>query len=119
MRAALPVLAIGVAFFSSTARAEDVKKGADIYAERCSLCHVEEGQGQGPNLKSVVGRKAATAPDFPYTDALKTSGLTWTPANLDTFLTAPTKLVPGTAMPIEVPEARDRADLIAFLASHK
>jgi cytochrome c len=66
----------------------------------------------------VVGRKAG-AGDFPYTAALKGSGLTWTPETLDRFLTDPAKVVPGTAMPISLSDAKDRQDLIAYLASLK
>ena len=117
MRAAL--LIFGIALYVSAAHAADVKKGEAIYGERCTLCHVEEGEGQGPNLKGVVGRKAGTAANFPYTDALKASGLTWTPENLDKFLAGPTALVPGTAMPIDLPDPHDRADLIAFLGTRK
>ncbi len=83
------------------------------------MCHLDEGQGQAPTLKGVVGRKAASIPDFPYTDALKASQLTWTPTNLDKFLTAPGKLVPGTAMVVDVPDGMERANLIAYLASSK
>ncbi len=83
------------------------------------MCHPADGVGQGPSLKGVVGRKAASAPGFPYTDALKKSGLTWTPASLSKFLIAPMNMVPGTAMPMQVPDAGERADLIAYLATQK
>jgi cytochrome c len=67
----------------------------------------------------VVGRKAATAPGFPYTDALKASGLTWTPDTLDKLLQDPMKFVPGTAMPQSVPDPVQRADVIAYLETLK
>ena len=56
-----------------------------------------------------------TYPGFEYTPALKNSGLTWTPANLDRWLTGPQKVVPGTAMTAVVPDAHERSDLIAYL----
>jgi len=114
VRLALVLIALPFA-----AHAADISKGTDIYGERCSMCHVEEGQGQGPNLKGVVGRKAASLPGFPYTAALQASGLTWTPDNLDKFLAGPMKLVPGTAMPMIVSDPHERTNLIAFLASQK
>lgn len=77
------------------------------------------GVGQGPNLAGVVGRKAGAAPGFGYTAALKGSGVTWTPANLDRWLTGPQKLVPGTAMTTIVPDAAERRELIAYLATLK
>ena len=115
----LSVLAVAVIAAPLSATAADTKKGDDIYQDRCSLCHPADGSGQGPNLKGVVGRKAASSPDFPYTDALKTSGLTWTSENLSKFLAGPTAMVPGTAMAVVVPDAGERVDLIAYMASQK
>ena len=94
-----------------------VARGADLFDERCSMCHQREGGGQGPSLVGVVGRRAASLPGVNYSRALKASNLVWTPADLDRFLTNPTGLVPGTAMPLAVPSAKERADLIAYLGS--
>ena len=99
--------------------AQDVAKGSDVFQSRCSQCHVLTGVGQGPSLIGVVGRKAAALPSYPYSDALKASGLTWTPANLDAFLQAPTKLVPGTAMRVILADPNERRDLVAYLATLK
>jgi len=95
----------------------DPAAGKDVYDVRCTFCHGDGGVGgQGPKLIGVVGRKAASVPDFAYTPALKGSGLTWTPANLDKFLTNPPAMVPGTSMPMSVPD-EERHDLIAYLAT--
>jgi cytochrome c len=110
------LLVIGVA---APAVAQDAAKGADVYQDRCGSCHVLNGIGQGPSLVGVVERKAASIPGFNYSDAMKASGLTWTPANLDRFISGPTKLVPGTAMRAIVADPNDRRDLIAYLASLK
>lgn len=96
--------------------------GKKVFLQSCSVCHSAglPGQamgGQGPSLAGVVGRKAAAVPDFGYTPALKASGLTWDRATLDRFLAAPTDLVPGTAMVVALSSPRDRADVIAFLAT--
>ncbi len=99
--------------------AQDVGKGADVYQDRCASCHVLNGVGQGPSLVGVVGRKAASVAGFSYSDAMKASGLTWTPANLDRFIGGPTKLVPGTAMRAVVSDPTERRDLIAYLGSLK
>ena len=115
----LVVSAVGLTAAPLAVHAADPKKGEGVYQERCALCHPADGVGQGPVLRGVVGRKAASAPDFPYTDALKASHLTWTPANLSKFLIGPTVMVPGTAMPMTVPDAVERADLIAYLATQK
>ena len=115
------VLSLAIAFSATAAMAADAKLGQQTFRAQCGVCHQGgpgDGEGgQGPNLNGVVERKAASAPGFPYTPALKTSGLVWTKENLDRFLTDPSKLVPGTAMPISVPDAKTRQDLIAYLAS--
>lgn len=101
----------------------DATHGKQVFAARCGLCHSAgpgEGEaGQGPPLAGVVGRKAASASGFDYSEALKASRLVWAPADLDRFLAGPSKLVPGTAMPIAVGDAKTRADLIAYLATVK
>lgn len=68
----------------------------------------------GPNLYGIVGRKAGAAA-YPYSPAMKSSAIVWTPEKLDRFLAAPGKLVPGTKMPIAVPGAADRQAIIAYL----
>ena len=99
--------------------AGDAKAGAALFEDRCAICHTAMGGGQGPSLVGVVGRKAASAKGFAYSAALKASVLSWTAANLDVFLTNPGKAVPGTAMPIRVSDATQRADLIAYFAEPK
>ena len=111
------VAALGLAL-TQPALAADPAHGESLFQDRCSMCHMLGGQGQGPDLNGVVGRKAASVAGFNYTPALSASGLTWTPANLDRFLTDPRAMVPGTAMRAHLAQASDRADLIAFVASH-
>lgn len=91
--------------------------GAAIFRMRCGSCHTVVPGARavlGPNLSGVVGRKAA-ATTFNYSPALKASGLTWTRANLDRFITAPARMVPGTRMVIAVSDAAQRAALLNFL----
>jgi cytochrome c len=95
----------------------DPAAGETLFLDHCAMCHVSEGGGQGPSLKGLYGRKAATAPAFAYSAALRASGLTWTASELDRFLTNPNVAVPGSAMPITVPDAKQRADLIAYFFS--
>jgi cytochrome c len=83
----------------------------------------EETGLAGPNLSGVVGRAVASGPDFAYSDALKAlpqrGYRTWTKAALDAFLTAPEDFAPGSAMTlVGMPSALERADLIAWLATH-
>ncbi len=114
----IAALAAGAALAGAAhAQTAEVARGAEVFDDRCSSCHVLDAVGQGPNLRGVIGRKAGTVAGFPFTAALKASGLTWTPANLDRWLTGPQKLVPGTAMTAVVPDAHERHDLLAYLAA--
>lgn len=111
------IAALGaLALFPALARAADAD-GAALFRQRCQSCHVGPAgtpSPLAPDLNSVVGRKAA-ASAFNYSPALKASGLTWTKANLDQFLAAPTRKVPGTRMVIAVGDKAQRAALIAYL----
>ena len=122
MKASLLSLAVGTVIAAGArgaVAAGDAKAGAALFEDRCAICHVAKGGGQGPSLVGVVGRKAASVKGFGYSSALKAANLSWTAAKLDVFLTNPGKAVPGTAMPIRVSDATQRADLIAYFAKHK
>ena len=104
------------------AHAGDAQKGAAIFM-RCAACHSADkdgGNGLGPNLFGVVGRKAASLPDFYYSPALKKSGLTWTNDKLKLWVAGPAKLVPGTRMSFAgIANPSEVADLIAYLDTLK
>ena len=95
--------------------------GALLFKARCAVCHGQQAEGTvlAPTLKGVVGSKAASTAFAKYTPALKTSGIIWTAAKLDTFLSGPSALVPGTAMAMVIPDATERKSVVAHLASLK
>jgi cytochrome c len=79
-------------------------------------CHALEYNRTGPKHCGVLGRRAGSAPGYEYSHAMKRSKILWNERSLDRFLAAPTKVVPGTTMTYAgVPDAKDRADLIAYL----
>jgi cytochrome c len=71
----------------------------------------------GPSLAGLWGRKAGSLPSFErYSDALKSSGIIWNDRSLDGWLADPERMVPDNEMPFNgIKDARDRADLLAFL----
>jgi glucose/arabinose dehydrogenase/cytochrome c2 len=97
----------------------DPEAGKRLFREQCLLCHTVEandgGGAQGPSLRGVVGRHAASSPGFSYTSALRAADLTWDPKTLVSFLTAPTRLVPGTAMVTALPNEADAINVAAYL----
>ncbi len=95
--------------------------GEALFRQRCQICHsvvAAKSAGVGPNLRGVVGRKAAIGA-FKYSAAMQQSNIMWTEANLDRYLTAPSKLVPGTKMAIAVSEAAQRTAIIKYLSQAK
>jgi cytochrome c len=113
---------LGVALLllqAGTALAEegDPAKGKQIFA-KCQVCHsIEAGVNKiGPSLHGVYGRKAGTLAGYNYTDAMKNSGFTWDETTLNTYLTNPRKVVPGTRMVfVGLPKEQDRLNVIAYL----
>lgn len=100
----------------------DIENGKTIFSQQCGICHATGpgGPQMGPNVTGIIGRKAGTADDFPmYTAALKAYGVKWTAKTLDEFLVNPLGKVPGTTMPMSLPDAKARADVIAYLGTLK
>lgn len=110
---ALPVMA-----GAAQAQTAPANAGQALFQQRCQMCHVNDASGRngvGPNLYRLRGRAAGVQPKFAYSAALKASKVTWSRETLDTFLIAPNKMVPGTKMVVTVPDAKQRAALVAYL----
>lgn len=118
-RAAILLLVVAAA---SPALADgDVARGERVF-DRCYACHsVDPAEAglPGPNLHGVIGRRAASLPDFDYSPALRAkgaAGLRWTAAAIDAYLADPAAFVPDGRMAVNgLPAARDRADVIAYI----
>ncbi len=85
---------------------------------QCAACHsVEPGKnGIGPTLAGIFGDRAGVVPGFEFSDAMKSSGLTWNQATLDRYLTDPRGVVPGTKMAFGgVKDAAQRQAIINYL----
>jgi cytochrome c len=95
--------------------------GAALFRQRCASCHSVDPAKPAllaPHLKGVVGRKAAST-QFRYSQPLKNANLIWTKANLDKYLTAPAKMVPGTRMVISISDPAQRKAVLDYLATAK
>lgn len=121
----LALLTLGMATMAGAAQAQaaDPAVRGKLLFLQCGACHaVQAGAAAkvGPNLAGVVGRKAGAVDGFKYSPALAKSGVTWDESNLDKWLTAPAKLVPGTIMLFPgMPKAEDRKAVIAYLKKAK
>jgi cytochrome c len=118
MHARVLMGALALLAAAGVARADgDAARGEKRF-EECATCHtLERGVNNvGPSLFGLFERKAGEIADFRYSPALKKSGIAWNPQTLDSFIADPQKEVPGNRMPFAgMPDAGDRADLIAYL----
>jgi len=101
----------------------DATKGKENFA-KCAICH-QVGPGAatlvGPELNGIVGRKAASVADYPYSPGMKKlgeDGFVWTEPNIDKWIADPKAMIPDSPMALAfagVPDAGERANIIAYL----
>ena len=113
--AALPLAA------SPALAAGDAAAGKEFFANTCSACHsTQPGVNMfGPSLAGIYGSKSGTVPNYSFSSALKKADITWDEQTLNKFLENPQADVHGTKMPISVPNAQDRENIIAYLKTLK
>src|SRR5579884_1576744 len=118
---ALAVIAAAV-FATPALAAGDPVKGKAVFA-RCAICHNVEkdgGNGVGPNLFGVYGRKAASVEGFNYSGPMKASGIVWNDENLEKWIAGPAKMVPGTKMAFAgISNHGQVDDVVAYLKTLK
>ena len=122
LRKSFTVLALLAGSTIAANAAGNAKAGEAVF-KRCAVCHTSDkggGDGLGPNLFGIVGRKAATRPGFAYSAPLQKSGLVWTEANLTKWTAGPARMVPGTKMAFAgISSKKQQADVTAYLVSLK
>src|SRR5579864_1504252 len=97
---AIGILAIAALGIVQPAAAQDAELGQKVFKQQCNICHdVAPGRIRvGPSLFGVVGRRAGAMDGYHYSDANRSSGITWDQPTLDKYLTDPRGVVPGTTM---------------------
>ena len=116
--------AVAILALSGPALAEgDAAKGKAAFA-KCGICH-QVGPGAktlvGPELNGIVGRKAASVTDYTYSPGMKKlgdEGYVWSEQNLDKWIADPKAMIPDSPMSLAfqgIPDAGERADIIAYL----
>ena len=92
-----------------------------VFNNACRTCHtIKAGDNRlGPNLYTIIGRKAGSLPDYNYSGAMKDAGFVWDEASLARFIANPDESVPGNNMrPFTgLASADDRRKIVAFLLS--
>jgi len=105
------------------ARFDDAKPsataGRELFATVCASCHSLDRNKVGPPLGGVIGREAGSAAGYPYSSALAHARIVWNATTLDAWLADPRGFIPGATMPMAVPDAVRRHDIIAYLETLK
>ena len=117
--------ATGIVLTMAFGSAAWASSGAEVpkEAEACLSCHAfqpGEPELEGPTLWGVVGRRIAGAPDYVYSDALRSQQGHWDRATLDRFLASPQEFAPGVNMTFDgVRNAAEREVVLDFLETLK
>ena len=97
------------------AAAEVNSSGRELFEKRCGGCHALDSTKAGPPLRAAFRRRAASDAAFPYSDALRKSGLVWDEATLERWLADPEVLVPNNDMAFRLMRTDERAAVISYL----
>jgi cytochrome c len=75
-------------------------KGENIFMARCASCHSlqKDERRAGPSLYLILGRKAASIYQFPYSRAMRESEIVWDRVSVKQFLKNPRLMVPQNRM---------------------
>jgi len=82
------------------AAAQDLAAGENSF-KKCLPCHSVGPDAKnkvGPELNGLDGRKSGTADAYNYTDANKSSGITWDEAQFKEYIQDPRAKIKGTKM---------------------
>lgn len=116
----LVIAAVALAASTATSLAQDAAAGEQVFKRLCSPCH-DIGPGAkiklGPPLNGIDGRKSGSFEGFNYSQANKSSGITWSHEAFVKYIHAPMQEMPGTRMAfVGIKNDKDIADLWAYLS---
>lgn len=107
---------------AGAAQAGDAGGGKLLFDKTCANCHsIEAGINKvGPTLFDIVDRPIASVQGYDYSKkmrAVRGQWKVWDQKHLDLYLTHPRGVLHGVKMYFAVPDAKDRADVIAYLST--
>ena len=117
----------------------DAAEGRTVFFNRCVHCHeplsfigltqdelsryddsipadAKEVTWRGPSLSKLFGKKAASVPDYQYSDAMKAANVIWNEDTLQLFLLRPAAFIPDNKMHFNgLKREGEMENLIAYL----
>jgi cytochrome c len=110
---------IALAASTATSMAQGAAAGEQVFRRVCLPCHDVGPEAKvklGPPLNGIEGRKAGSFPGYNYSEANKSSGITWNEQTFPPYIRAPMQAMPGTRMAfVGLNNDRDIADLWTYL----
>jgi len=94
--------------------------GQQVFAMHCAACHGRAGVAAGlaPSLIGLAGRRAGSVAGFPFSPALRNSGIVWSDDNLVKWIGNAQAMVPGTLMPhVSITDPAERLYVREYLKS--
>jgi cytochrome c len=94
------IAGLAVAASAGAIQAQDLSAGETSF-RKCAPCHSigeDAANKVGPILNGLDGRKAGVVEGFNYSDANKSSGITWNEASFEEYIKDPRAKVPGSKM---------------------
>jgi cytochrome c len=131
-------IAAALLLVGGAAQAQDAAAGEEVFARRCSVCHmvvndagetIVKGGQTGPNQWAIIGRTAGTQADFGrYGDDLVAAGeagLVWSEAEVVQYLEDPRGFLQAklgdsgarSRMAFKLNDEQDRKDVAAYLTT--
>ena len=102
----------------AAAHAQDVAAGQKVF-NQCRACHLvgpAAKNGVGPELNGLFGRTSGSVAGYNYSDANKSSGITWDEAVFAEYMRNPKAKIPGTKMAFAgLKDEKQIADLTVYL----
>lgn len=110
---------IGIFYLLNVQKSDELAlKGENIFVTRCASCHslLKDERRAGPSLYLILGRKAASVHQFPYSRAMRESEIIWDRVSIKQFLKNPRLMVPQNRMAFVGIEDEEEIDaLLDFL----
>jgi cytochrome c len=114
----LLLVSAAIILLAPSAKAQDAAAGEKVFAQ-CRACHQVGPTARnlvGPKLNGLFGRKSGTVEGYNYTEANKSSGITWDEATFADYIKNPRAKIPGTKMVyVGLKDEQRIKDLTAFL----
>ena len=107
-----------LALSAGQAAAQDAAAGEKTFL-KCRACH-QIGEtaknAVGPILNGLIGRHSGSVPGYNYSEANKSSGITWDEATFREYIKNPKAKIPGTKMVFAgIPTDAEIDGLIAYI----